>query len=195
MAVDGRALAATGVGILLVWSGIKGWSVTSVVTDVVKGQRPQPTSTLRLVSTAEGDGLPSGGDSGSIVDVALSYVGHAYSFGGAPGTSGDRPWDCSSFVNYVVGVRLGQPIPGHGPGAYKGTTHGPTTAVWAAWVGMNTVRRSEVRAGDIIVWVGHMGIATSPTHMVSALNPADRTKVTPIDGYGNGPLVRIGRLR
>jgi hypothetical protein len=57
------------------------------------------------------------------------------------------------------------------------------------------VSRENVQAGDIIVWVGHMGIAISNTHYMSALNPKTTTKVRPIDGGGNGPLMIYGRLK
>jgi hypothetical protein len=86
-------------------------------------------------------------------------------------------------------------IPGYAAGVYDGTVHGPATGQWGIWPGMSHVSRGEVQASDIIVWTGHMGIAIDNTHMISALNPNDKTKITTIDGNGNGPLMCYGRLK
>lgn len=192
--LNGRALSAIAVGSLFVWSGIKGWSMLGTVRDIIAGIRPSDVE----VNPLSGDGL-SGRRGGSgtfdgLASTALQYVGHAYQFGGAPGKDGSKPWDCSSFVNWLVGVKLGKAIPGYGAGKYDGSSHGPPTGEWGVWPGLKRISRAEVMAGDIIVWVGHMGIATDNGNMVSALNPKTGTKVTPIDGHGNGPLIRYGRL-
>lgn len=201
MATNGRAVFATGAGILFIWSGIRGWSVLGTLGDVLTGKKPsQPVlNPLTIAPKGGGSDVVPGvsiGNASGIAGIAMQYVGHAYHFGGAPGPDGSRPWDCSSFVNFVVGVKAGMAIPGNAPGKYKGQSHGPPTGVWAAWSGMDTVKRADVQAGDILLWMGHMGIAISNTSLVSALNPRVGTKVTEIDkGVGRGPLVRIGRLR
>lgn len=199
--LNGRAAFITGTGVLFVWSGIRGWSVLGTIGDAITGTRPnQPvTNPLSIAGNT-----PTGGanynngvsNGGGIVGIAMQYVGHAYLFGGAPGKDGSKPWDCSSFVNYVVAVKAGQAIPGNSPGKYNGTSHGPTTGIWAIWTGMDSVKRANVQAGDIIVWGGHMGIATSNSQYISAHSPAERTTVTNIPTSGGlGPIVRIGRLR
>lgn len=198
MSLNGRALTATGVGLLFVWSGIKGWSVLGTLGDLITGVKPNQPVSNPLEIQPKNASTPIAGivAATGIAAIALAYEGHAYRFGGAPGTDGSQPWDCSSFVNYVVGVKAGMAIPGNGPGQYTGTTHGPPTGVWAAWSGMTTVSRSQVQAGDILLWLGHMGIATGHDTMISALNPRVGTKTQQIDsGVGRGPLVRIGRLR
>lgn len=195
MAVDGKALTALGVGTLLVWSGIKGWSVLATVTDIVRGRPPSPTSVGSLTTPIPGgpgaDIVPA---SGSLADIALGFQGHAYHFGGAPGRHAENPWDCSSFVNYCVGVIAQAPIPGYRSGRYDGTTHGPATGQWMFWSGLQRVKRADVSAGDIIVWTGHMGIAISNSQMISALNPREGTRITQIEGTGTGPIVTMGRL-
>jgi cell wall-associated NlpC family hydrolase len=201
MPLNGRALFSTGVGVLFVWSGIRGWSVLGTLGDVLVGKKPsQPVlNPLQIAAQNGGGSNVSGvsiGNASGIAGIAMQYVGHAYHFGGAPGRDGSKAWDCSSFVNYVVGVKAGMAIPGNSPGKYTGTVHGPATGVWAAWTGMDTVKRADIQAGDILLWFGHMGIAISNTSVVSALNSRVGTKVTEIDkGVGRGPLVRIGRLR
>src|SRR4051812_36393875 len=166
MALNGRALAITCGGLLFVWSGIKGWSVLGTIGDLIVGVKPNQSVSYPLqiapkasVGNAVGSAVAASGAAGLAV-IALSYQGHAYRFGGAPGPNGDKPWDCSSFINYVVGVKAGRAIPGNGPGKYTGTSHGPATGNWAAWNGMTTVSRADVQAGDILLWLGHMGMAT-----------------------------------
>lgn len=198
MPLNGRALIATGTGVLFVWSGIRGWSVLGTIGDVITGNKPNGPVTTPLSISPVGGGTPgavSSGGAGGIVAIAMQYQGHAYIFGGAPGKDGSHGWDCSSFVNYVVGVKAEMAIPGNKAGQYNGTSHGPTTGVWAIWTGMASVSRSDVQAGDILVWGGHMGIATDNSHYISAHSPAHRTTVTEIPKTGLGPLVRIGRLR
>lgn len=197
MAVNGIAVASIASGSVLVWSGVKGWSVLATAVDIMTGKKPSGTNTARLVS----DQTSVSGQSGiafasnAISDDGLKYQGHAYSFGGAPGKNGQNPWDCSSFVNWVIGHDLKGNIPGYGPGVYDGSVHGPPTMSWGVWPGLQHISKSEVQAGDLIVWTGHMGIAISNDHMVSALNSKLGTLVTPIAGNGNGPIMCYGRLQ
>lgn len=201
MALNGRALTATSIGVLFVWSGIRGWSVLGTIGDVISGKKPDqpvinPVSVLGDTASTPGATGVAGAPSTGIAAIAIQYVGHAYRFGGAPGRDGSQPWDCSSFVNWIVAVKAGKAIPGNAPGKYTGTSHGPPTGVWAAWTGMDTVKRADVQAGDILLWAGHMGIALSNENMISALNAQKGTRTQRIDsGVGRGPLVRIGRLR
>ncbi len=186
MALDGKALTAVGVGVLLMYSGVKGWSILGTLGDLITGVPPSQPVTNPLTNPSSGtpEGLPSAGpgglpSAGSLAEIALTYQGHAYRFGGAPGPDGENPWDCSSFVNFVVGVKAGRAVPGYAAGT--------------------RVPRDQVAAGDILVWTGapgHVGIAISNTQMVSALNPFSKTKVTSISGFGGrGMLVMTGRLK
>lgn len=202
--IRGGAVLAVSAGILFVWSGIKGWSILAVVGDVITGKKPAQANTYPLYAVDDTpDGVGGGPstrsagalDTSSLAATALQYVGHAYRYGGAPGANAQNPWDCSSMVNWVVGVAHGKAIPGNGPGKYNGSTHGPPTGTWGVWPGLQRLSRSDVQAGDIIVWVGHMGIAISNTDYVSALNPKTTTKVRPIDGGSSGPLMIYGRLK
>lgn len=119
-----------------------------------------------------------------IAQDAMKYAGHPYSFGGVP--ANDK-WDCSSFVNKVVGMDLGMAIPGYHAGQFTGSTHGPVVVDWATWTGATTV--SSPQQDDLCIWpgfgaLGHIGIATDPQHMISALNTHSGTVHTPISGYG-----------
>jgi cell wall-associated NlpC family hydrolase len=188
-------------GILFVWSGVKGWSILGTVEDVIKGRKPEEVNTLPLTIPGGGRGISATGPiylppgQGSIAQVALQYQGHAYRFGGAPGKDGTQPWDCSSFVNYVIAVRQALTIPGYKTGAYDGTSHGPTTGQWAVWPGLVTIKREDVAVNDIVVWTGHMGIAISNAQYISAQNPTNGTRISSIDGERNGSALRYGRYR
>ena len=212
MAIDGKALAAVGIGSIFVWSGIKGWSVVKTIGDLVTGVKPSGTevnpvgslSTSSLQAQAGGQAAAGGppvtgqGSQGplGLAGIAIQYQGHAYKLGGAPGPSLANPWDCSSFINAIVAIKGGRAIPGYKPGQYNGATHGPPTGSWFIWSGMTTITRDQVQADDIILWLGHMGMAISHDEMISALNPTEKTKITNIDaGVGKGPIVRIGRLK
>ena len=190
--VNGIAVASIGVGALFVYSGIKGWSILAAVGDIITGKTPADnTNQYRLAANASGT---PGTTSSDIANDALRYQGHAYSYGGAPGVNGTNPWDCSSFVNWVVGHDLKMSIPGFSNGSYNGSSHGPPTGVWGVWSGLMHISASDVAAGDLIVWTGHMGIAISNTEMISALDKQQGTLITPIAGYGNGPLMCYGRF-
>jgi cell wall-associated NlpC family hydrolase len=195
--INGKAMAAISVGMLMVWSGIKGWSLAGVIGDVITGQQPVQENTQPVGSTGYPDTLNRGGPGtggvSMIPHAALQYLGHAYLFGGAPGKDGSQPWDCSSYTNYVCAVKCGLPIPGYKAGKYDGTSHGPPSGAWAVWTGLRNVSASEVQAGDIIIWGGHIGMALNNTQMISALNPKTTTKVTQIEGTGRGPIIRRGR--
>ncbi len=122
-----------------------------------------------------------------IAGDALKYNGAGYVFGGVP-AHGTGQWDCSSFVNWVVGHDAGMAIPGYAAGAYNGSVHGPVVLDWATWNGANTIQGPPNR-GDLCIWpgvgaTGHMGIALSATQMISALNHITGTVVTPIQGFG-----------
>lgn len=199
---SGAALGAISAGIILVWSGIRGWSVLGTIQDIVGGKKPTgATGTSHPITAAGSPAVLSGGTAAAtgnaIADDALHYNGHAYVYGGSPGKDGTGAWDCSSFCNWVLSHDLNLPWPG--AGQYDGTSHGPTTVQWGAWFlakggGSRTVTRDQVQPGDVVVWSGHMGIAISATQMVSARTPALGTGVGDIDGGGSGPLMCYGRM-
>lgn len=192
--LNGVALSSIAAGSLLMWSGVKGWSLLSTLGEVVSGKKPSEPESVLLTSGVTSGSSNAGAATGGLSALAISYIGHAYLYGGAPGRNGQNPWDCSSFANWLISVRLGKAIPGYGPGKYDGTVHGPPTGSWGIWPGLAHISASQVQAGDLIVWTGHMGIAINNTTMVSAFNHEKGTIETPIAGNGNGPLMCYGRL-
>lgn len=124
-----------------------------------------------------------------IANAIERYIGHKYALGGAPGTDGKSPWDCSSCVNWVLGHDFDYRLPGMKT-AYTGATHGPVVVSYVTWTGASTVAKPQ--AGDLVIWpgigaAGHIGIAVSSTEMVSALNPGLGTMKTPIASTHSGP--------
>jgi peptidoglycan DL-endopeptidase CwlO len=191
------AVFAAGVGALVIWSGLKGASVSGGFRSLLTGQKPSGLNVHPIdgpVTGVQPGPVISGSTGNAIADDALRYQGTGYQWGGKP-AFGINSHDCSSLDNWVVGHDLGMAIPGFRAGSYTGTTHGPTTMLWAIWPGAKTIPRSEVRAGDLCIWPAfHMGIAVSNSRMISALNPSKGTQVTGIDGTAGGPLV-CRRLR
>jgi len=191
--INGRALAAVAIGTIFVWSGVKGWSVLGTIGDIVKGRRPTETGVTPL--TIPGTDIPTTPDNGiqitpgnvngaAIASEAVKWVGHPYRYAGAPGMDGKGFWDCSSFCNFIYAIKFGLPIPGYAPGKWRGDSHGPPTMSWNVWPGIKNVPRSDVQAGDIILWVGHMGIAISNSTMVHAPNPKRGTVIDRIEVEG-----------
>lgn len=200
MAVNGVALAAVAAGGLFVYSGVKGYSVPQAAQNIILGHPPGSAQAVAPLYSAPpgpapGTGVP--GTTGSAVaDTALKYRGHAYLFGGAPGADGRGPWDCSSFVNWVLGHDLGMTLPGSSRGGYDGSSHGPTTLSYLAWTGARTIGHSGAVAapGDLCVWQTHMGIAIGGGKMISARDPAEGTGIDTIDGDIPGELLFVRRI-
>lgn len=116
--------------------------------------------------------MPTGQD---IAGSAQAYAGIPYKWAGHLPSTG---WDCSGFVGYVLGNNFGMTLPGGIK--YSASSHGPVAAAYKVYgSGVNSPQ-----AGDLCVWVTHVGIALTSSTMISALSPAYGTAVTPIQGYG-----------
>jgi len=171
--VSTPAVAAAGVGALVLWSAMKGVSVTGGLRSLLGGRQPSTANTEPIAGAQfapDGSGGTftnlSGTGASSVAAAGMRYVGSSsvYKWGGG------RPsgWDCSGFCNYVIGHDLGLAIPGSRSGAYSG--HGPTTMQWALFG--TSIPRNQVEAGDLVVWpLHHMGIAISNSQMVNCPGP------------------------
>lgn len=169
----------------LAWFGVHYWrSDVKYPTDPVKAVltgKPLPDNTRNDASEISGaiGSLASGlsgvagaageiaaGSGQAIATDALKYSGAGYVFGGNASKVGD--WDCSSFVSYVLGHDLGYVLPGGnwGNAGFPPHSHGPTTLNYMLWG--TSVELKDVQAGDLIVSTEHIGIAISPTQMISA---------------------------
>lgn len=183
--ISGLAVAEAIAGFVLLWSGVKGATVGQTLRALLHGENPptvpEAPPTIGVASTGSGSATVTGASDSSIASDALKYQGHAYSYGGY--YHDPAGWDCSSFVNWVLGHDLGLTLPG-GLKGYDGTSHGPATGSYLLAWGRYRVSggASAARAGDLCVWPTHMGIALGGGQMISALDPSLGTKVTTIPG-------------
>ena len=102
----------------------------------------------------------SGGD---VVADAEKWNGHRYVWGG--GANPTTGWDCSSFVNYIVGHDFKLNLPGGGSWAQEtqgGVAHGPVVAQYNDWNYGHAVPWSNAKKGDLALEnnAGHIGFIT-----------------------------------
>ena len=204
--IDGVALGAVAAGSLFAYAGIKGNSILASLQTIVQGKNPATASNVHPIiatdpalSLASEAGTGFSGDlGGRIAADAAQYKGAGYQFGGAPDVIGR--WDCSSFVNRVIGMDLHLAIPTYRAGSYTGKDHGPTAAMWLVWTGATTVSRnpSDAIPGDLCCWQTHIGIALGGGQMISARSAHSH----PPTGIGSiahggprGELLFIRRLK
>lgn len=210
MAISGLGVTYVISGIVIFWSGFTNNSIADTLKGFLEGAVPvhQPMAPPSIGVNNNASGSSTGGFGGSsggsgapvsdsqIANDALKYSGHAYRYGGAPGPSGNSPWDCSSFVNWVLGHDLGHAIPGYAAGKWNPNTHGPATGDYLLWGGAKTISHNskDAQAGDLCVWQTHMGIAIGGGKMISALNERLGTQVTGIDGIVSGEMLFVRRV-
>lgn len=193
MPIKGTDVAIASVGGLFVYAGIRGYSPLKAAQNIIQGQSAKAGQSTSLIGGAGGSVANIPGNVGGLVSVAMGTVGHPYQWDGSPGPSGAGPWDCSSAFNWWS-TKAGFPIPGFPHGwDYQG--HGPNTVSWLAFSGMTTVghQSSMAQPGDACVWQTHMGLCVGPNQMISALNPHEGTKVTPI-GIIGGEVLFVRRF-
>jgi cell wall-associated NlpC family hydrolase len=189
--VSAPAVAAAGVGALVLWSALKGASVTGGLRSLLTGKQPSgsnanPITGDVIASSADITAGSAGATGSAIADDAMRYYnsGTTYKWGGGS----PQGWDCSGFCNWVIGHDLGLAIPGHRNGQYSG--HGPVTWQWAVFG--KGISRDQVQAGDLVVWPAfHMGIAISNSQMINCPGPngTPAPVVSPIDENIGGPRV------
>lgn len=156
--ISGTAVAVAAAGALLIWTGIQNRTVLDTFREIVREKTLIPTPGEQKRSTPPtntgGGYVPSSGSGGgggnqNVVNIAASYKGRPYVFGGGHGKvcpSGGM--DCSGYVSCVLNKA----------GLMKGTL---TTDGFARW-GIS-IPFADRKPGDIVVWRGgsgggHMGI-------------------------------------
>lgn len=120
---------------------------------------------------------PSGKGSGSIVADARSYIGKAkYVFGA---TGQNNSYDCSSFVQHIYAMN-GIKIPR--------TSFQQEHCLKAVPGGTK-----NAKAGDIIVFNGHVAIYSGHGTLIHALNPTQGICETKGFSCGCGPVIAVRR--
>jgi hypothetical protein len=190
MAIKAVPLAAIATGTLFVYSGLKGAAVTKTLAELVQGQKPDGADIYAISgNVVDSTGGPGTGVAGSatnsqFANTCASYAGKVPYVWGGSSTSG---WDCSGMVNRVRS-NLGLAIPGFKAGqSFSG--HGPVTGQYLVWTGAKTVPRNQAQAGDLACWPTHIGVCLSNSQMVSAVDEAQGTAITTIQGPALEPLV------
>jgi cell wall-associated NlpC family hydrolase len=196
MPANKAAIAGIAGSVLLIYSGVTGRSPLGAVKTLVTGKSPATAPIVNPITGSSAGALYGGNASANaIAQDALQYQGHPYLYGGAPGADGSQPWDCSSFVSWILGHDFGLALPGHSQRGYNGSEHGPTTLGYLIWQGARTIPFSRAQAGDLAVWQTHAGIFISPTEMISALNPQLGTQVTGVQGIVPGEILVVRRIK
>jgi cell wall-associated NlpC family hydrolase len=98
---------------------------------------------------------------GSVVGIAMQYLGIPYKWGGASPSTG---FDCSGFTMYVY-AQVGVSLPHHAASQY----------------GMGTpVSKSELQAGDLVFFngLGHMGMYIGGGSFIHSPHTGDVVKVS-----------------
>lgn len=176
------------------WSGLKGKAWTQELQSIIttgKSTSAQPYDLSSVQSdalsqlVAQNGGVTSLGD--EIASIAEGYAGAPYKWGGYTASG----WDCSGFVNFVVGTVCGLAIPGYGVGQFHSQSHGPVTAQWFVTTLCTTVTSPE--PGDLCCWQTHIGIYVGNGEMISALNASLGTAVTTVSG--GAPALEILHYR
>jgi len=163
---------------------LQGKGIPAASPDKTEAQIDQAIQTLTTTGTTVGPGASA--TSSAIADDALKYRGAGYVWGGNASSVGD--WDCSSFVSYVLGHDLGMNLPGGkwGDPGFPPGSHGPTTLDYLLFG--SPLNLDQVQAGDLIVSSVHIGIAISPTQMISAQDPQAGTGIGDFPaGFPAGP--------
>jgi peptidoglycan DL-endopeptidase CwlO len=109
---------------------------------------------------------PPAPSSGSVVSIAMRYLGVPYRWGGASPSTG---FDCSGFVMYVY-AQVGISLP-----HYTVSQFGMGSAV----------SRSQLQAGDVVFFdgLGHNGIYIGGNQFIHAPHTGDVVKISSITGW------------
>lgn len=186
------AVGITGLGFLILWSGVTNAGVLSTAQSLFMGHAPVPGTPQAKVfggsgitGTAFNTGTSPGSTSGNgtavgvqIAATAMQYDKQPYWWGGAVPVPQGPGLDCYGLLTYVLHHDLGYNLPNNTHSGYL---------EFLAWTGAKAIPQSQIQAGDLICWPTHSGIAVDSTHMISAMNP---TRGTGVDTFaGGGPLV------
>lgn len=142
----------------------------SVNKVVYKGTKEKPKDTIR----ADYSGTVMGsGDGAAVASFALQFVGNPYVYGGTSLTNGA---DCSGFVQSVYknfGISLPRTVP-YQANCGKGVSY------------------SEAKAGDLIVYSGHIAIYIGGGKVVHA--SSSKTGIIVTNAAYSGPIVTVRRI-
>jgi cell wall-associated NlpC family hydrolase len=130
------------------------------------------SESTKSTKSAETTAAPAANGSG-IVSTAKSYTGSPYVRGGVTPSG----WDCLGFVSYVFKQN----------GINIDNSYGSVLAAG------KKVPYSQVQAGDILYWPGHVAISLGGDQNIGAWQPGMGTRVGPNSWVGGTPtVIRVG---
>ncbi len=146
------------------WSKVKvngeeGYILSTLLSS--KKQETSRSSSMPRTSNSSSTSTASGSGS-SVVGYAKQFIGTKYTYGG---TSPSTGFDCSGFTSYVYrnfGVSL------------------PRTSGGQAGAGV-AVSRSNLVAGDLIIYSGHVAIYVGGGQVIHAPRPGKSVCIVPIN--------------
>lgn len=145
-------------------------AVKTVKVQPKQPRKPASTKPPKRRQATTASPVQASGSLAAVVRFALAQVGDRYVWG----ASGPDSWDCSGLIMKAfaqIGIRLPHQSGGI---AARG----------------RTVPQSQLRAGDVLAWPGHVALALGRDNlMVHASRPGVPVKVATI--YGNPRVVRI----
>jgi cell wall-associated NlpC family hydrolase len=170
--VSAVAVGVLAVGVLFVWSGIRGASFTAGVQSIIKGQKPGDgvVNPIESAATPQGEatklgglgGAPAGSANAQILTIATAVAASPpgrrnYCWGGGHQTSPcqARCFDCSGFVSCILNKL----------GVMKGSM---VTGEFMTWKGAETVPYAMRQPGDLLVTPTHIGIIVDSTRIINA---------------------------
>lgn len=176
-------LLAAGGGVML-WSGLKGKSVSSVFRQLAGGDSPAGAASSGLdiagvmPPTLSATGTPvttaGTGMMGKAVALAASFAGKApYVYGG----TSPAGWDCSGMVQWIYG-KLGISLP---------------RTSEAQWAAVQHIDASQLQPGDLVfaqfigdnASPGHVGIYVGNGQVVSAEDQQLGTGFSSLSSWGS----------
>lgn len=191
--IAGLAVVLAAAGGILMFAGMRKAPLTDTVRSLLKGDVPdRPTKTSGASTAAAQAALASGmsstvsgaysggggvtqtstGTVGSgphpeVARKALTQLGVPYIWGG----STPKGFDCSGLVQWTL--------------EGLGYTNVPrVTGTQQIWKNLRTIPRSQMAAGDLVFWPGHVAIAINSTQVVHAPRPGSVVRVAPVDEAG-----------
>lgn len=178
--ISGLAVTVAAVGGFLIYAGIRDVETITGLREIISGKAPvgRPAK-----STAQFDGRSTeiGSTVGSVASqlansLANPLIAEARKHLGKPyvwSSVGPNSFDCSGLVIYCLRKTYDPKTP-------RFTTH--TFSTWARRKGWRKVGEKDIRAGDVVLKSGHMGIAISNTRMIHAPNRTSVVKEAEIYG-------------
>lgn len=167
--ISGTGIALATGGALLIYAGIRNAKLVDALRAAAAGQpvaegpsggigvqfgadpgTSAPPASSGTVTTA------AGGLGAQIAAGVRKYIGVPYVFGGANPSVG---FDCSGLATWLLHHDLGLNLPSN--------TH-TVAAQFLVWGGATTIPRAQCAAGDLVCWVGHIGIAIDKDNMIAA---------------------------